>query len=984
MPPLQPYKEVTTPWGTYTTLSGIISLGDIHRQSIAIGASSSVSITLDDTDGTLKTVYNNQDLIGQAVTITQRYAAGGAADYIIFEGHIYSDVVWSEIARTLSFEVETVTNSKQVGITPKDTYDAAGAWKPEGWPWAIIDNEKQLYKSNIGKVWPLIYGKVVHSKALQLTKVLSGKLEPLAGAKFITEDTLSFEVTNGHTFEQGVNTLIRVGSVGYSGTFAGNVFTTNVKNGPIQFTPGGVFNSQVAPRVVGDKDEFNPSVCWMETNFHFRRAFIQFDQIVPNPPPFAVPVYPLVAKIRAQEGKKLYFEAPAAVWLTEDHEMIHFSGSLKTGDLPGDVMHVNENAGNLKYIAEDWRIKKGAVVTSLSETIQWHIVDSKPNTLIKSVKAYRVFEGKRILDDVPTSYYVEVPSQDINGILCTCIKMGVALSEILDEGWEDPLFVSAESTDTDYGENVAVAIKNILTLFTGLTPNAASFTAVEALVDDFKMGFVLPVAKDAIKFCEEMAWQARCRLVYIGGEIGIEYLSALPVSSRTIDEDEALIGSLEAGFTSPDGLITNFCATWKEDYSDEGNRNITYNQNIDKYGKITETYNFYIYNQPLLVGKSMSFWGYRLSRLWRRISLNVPITSVRYAITKSYLISITDFSAVPILGDLETIDSVEREVEELGFTMPMVMGEALAQNNDYWLGDPLQPVAAAFTLPDLFQGLKKFDFLVDVGERKQPQIKTIATKNKSGREVQPLDILILNNPTENGGLPAELECVNVSEFTQTADEMVSVDTTSIDGDPMTANLCNNGPFRARYRGGPPVAGEIWGPLPHDYIMDVTQFNGDLIEDVGAIHEEGNAFVVVGSVDTDKMTCQVVRSWRNADDILRFQRNDATTPDVGQPWGSIRILGHGYKLIGVSVRYSSSITFKILRNGTLLHAEVDNLTEADTAKNLTGFPIDIDKDDVLTLSTITNASPAAVDFECMIHMSSHGPFQNNMLDILNLA
>jgi hypothetical protein len=65
-------------------------------------------------------------------------------------------------------------------------------------------------------------------------------------------------------------------------------------------------------------------------------------------------------------------------------------------------------------------------------------------------------------------------------------------------------------------------------------------------------------------------------------------------------------------------------ATWQPSY-DKGQNKIILRNNIARYGKVEQAFDFYIYNNEELVLKSATFWLLRYSSTWKRISFETPL-----------------------------------------------------------------------------------------------------------------------------------------------------------------------------------------------------------------------------------------------------------------------------------------------------------------------------------------------------------------------
>ncbi len=136
----------------------LANLDDVVNISNASN-SQSVSITLDDTDGSIKQIYNNTDIHKKKVIIYQWFTQINFNDkFIIFEGLINSPIVWVEKDRTLSFEVVSKLEDAEIGFSPE-----------EGDFPSINDNL-------IGKAWPMPFGTCLKIPAVSIDVIGSATL----------------------------------------------------------------------------------------------------------------------------------------------------------------------------------------------------------------------------------------------------------------------------------------------------------------------------------------------------------------------------------------------------------------------------------------------------------------------------------------------------------------------------------------------------------------------------------------------------------------------------------------------------------------------------------------------------------------------------------------------------------------------------------------------------------------------------------------
>ena len=122
------------------------------------GASGSLSVTLSDLDGSIKTIWNTTDTHKRQARVYQAFEGLAESDkFLLFSGEVSSPIDWDEGARTISFDIVSVIEDKQLGYSPE-----------EGEFDFISDDA-------IGVPWPLGFGNVVRVPAAKITDGVRGR-----------------------------------------------------------------------------------------------------------------------------------------------------------------------------------------------------------------------------------------------------------------------------------------------------------------------------------------------------------------------------------------------------------------------------------------------------------------------------------------------------------------------------------------------------------------------------------------------------------------------------------------------------------------------------------------------------------------------------------------------------------------------------------------------------------------------------------------
>lgn len=152
----------------------ILDIGEINSQlTQTTGSNAEVNVVLDDTDGTIKAIIDYFDPHKRACNIYQYFGDMSTSDkFALVTGVVTSPFVWSEGDRTVSFNVLTEIENKEVGFSLEETQ---------------IDF---INSEDIGKTWPLVFGNCVHIPAAQIKKTNSCTLEE---AFTIVDPTIAYK-----------------------------------------------------------------------------------------------------------------------------------------------------------------------------------------------------------------------------------------------------------------------------------------------------------------------------------------------------------------------------------------------------------------------------------------------------------------------------------------------------------------------------------------------------------------------------------------------------------------------------------------------------------------------------------------------------------------------------------------------------------------------------------------------------------------------
>jgi len=84
-------------------------------------SSQSIDVTLDDTDGTIKTIFNGADIHKRDARVYQYFHGLDPSDkFLLFSGKVSSPIIWSERDRTVKFTIVSQLEDKEVGFSAEE------------------------------------------------------------------------------------------------------------------------------------------------------------------------------------------------------------------------------------------------------------------------------------------------------------------------------------------------------------------------------------------------------------------------------------------------------------------------------------------------------------------------------------------------------------------------------------------------------------------------------------------------------------------------------------------------------------------------------------------------------------------------------------------------------------------------------------------------------------------------------------------------
>lgn len=727
----------------------VVALGSFDTSMQLEGASDSqqLNVVLDDTDGSIREIYNSNDIHKRPAKVYVVEKSTTLNDKVlVFKGELVTPIEWDEEQRSASFSILSKLDSVQVGFSMEE------------------GDFPNIPDEALGKAWPLVFGQVCHLPAVKVRAPRRGyllggvgihdfTLEPricqalkiqcpsqstgqqteyTQGANNTwasnTKDTIGpdlecvnrrfgeicrlkdlleqqkayeydeFEVYNGYAFPQNKKVTIFIDNATFIGTFNGNTFTVQSRKHP-------------------EYDTFNHVACRSvptEPTYGMRQAVAQIGGTncksaggfwgLPINALSGIGYGPIdVTWVSNSTGVSFYpNQTDEQAFQSCDEALVATPGMVGG---PKDSWAYYDEMEESNFF---WA-PAGSEVYMESESEILYIVSLLPGT-VDGVAAFRQApNGFRYLTAVPESYYT-VYETDYDGYQVVEIGMNKALS-LYNDQWDDNIYVSFTSS---VGGNPCDIIEWLVEKYTGLTVDATSFATVKSLLVNYPTNFYLTTRPDVYEVINNIAYQSRCAVYVRNDVLYIKYLAAEPTSLRTLSESDILAGTFKEFLSETDDVYTTHNIAWKkggaavrEDYDNE--RELILKYNVTKYGTVEENWDYYCLNHYDLVLKTGTFWLIRKANSWKKATFEVPFRHLDLDVGDCITLDVAQFGgAVKCV-----IEQMDLNPDDYTITMtvwtPVRSGET---SEFYWAWPAAKPCHAVWPLAGDTNGGGGYNFVV--------------------------------------------------------------------------------------------------------------------------------------------------------------------------------------------------------------------------------------------------------------------------------
>lgn len=625
-------------------------------------SSQELSITLDDTDGTIKAILDTNDIHKRSARVYQWFEGLDLDDrFLLFAGKISSPITWSERDRNVSFSIVSQLEDKEVGFSAEE---GDFPWVPNGL---------------IGKTWPMVFGKVQDVPCLQFNKAVTGTtmcgIGIVAGKDFhqamayggndqalgVQLNQMSAQISHlwsvrsaydsaygltrfpeyAKKTEQLLDQINSIRSQRYNMVYArykqeicAETKRDDTINDPTDegCNPVHILGGEDFPQNTGLTLNIKGGLF---TGYFDADQFYITDRLYEEGEDKAEKIY------NKQEDMMCRPDPPYAEWdfqtkVPTGNEGVFGGrfGAYGVGYIGGPVLNElirthgwsigtvdQDTRPSANQIAQHFWADAGSRVNIASDEPITYVVSIIPGTVL-AVKAYKSFDNQRRLVNVPDDlWYVE--TKNYGPITAIQVVVSRPLSSITDQGWDDDLYVTFES---NIGPHTCDILEYIIDNYTDLAYDSTSFTAIRSKLDSFPMNFPILSRKNTLTVLQEIAYQARCALWLSNGVFYIKYLPDEPTSDATITESDIDgEGDILVELTPTEDLVTKMTVTWRISWAEDPNKLIL-RHNVKKYGTQEQSYDFYCFNQPDIILKAATFWLIRKSNTWKKISFSTYLT----------------------------------------------------------------------------------------------------------------------------------------------------------------------------------------------------------------------------------------------------------------------------------------------------------------------------------------------------------------------
>jgi hypothetical protein len=667
----------------------LLDVGEINNVLNASEGSNSgsVSIRLDDKDGSLKTIFDKMDIHKRPVYILQWFPYIPLSEaFIVFDGVISSPVEYNEGERSLSFDVLSKIEDLEVGYSAEE------------------GNFEYIPPNLVGRAWPLVFGQVLALPCVQINETPSGASLDDIGTDGSRQGSLANiadnERKNLSFLEELERECFLMAAILF--TEADQLDATSVRssaNAAVGLHGGGTIDATTGLSGSLSRHSDNPvaqQLYDLGNQYEAKGNEYRSERLRP--------FNSGLSGTDAQKAldKKQIRVSGGAKFPQKQRIIIRINGVAHEGYFEGDIFNIVSSTSpfaDQTAVAGPTQVIDRAVATEYTTDLAvsaffysiagslvglgsannypiWYIAGLPWLTNI-TVLGKKTTTGNTKYT-IPASYY-NIVYKTFGTLQATFIEMLVPLSSREGENWSDDIWVNASSP---IGPNAVDIIKYLITNYTNQSYDTTSFDEVHSLINPYTCNFALTERRGTLQILEEIAYQSRCAIWFKGGRFYLKYLPKQYDPVDTITEDDVESGTLQVFGTDTEEVVTKWSINWRDRMDREPPNKIIYRYHVKKYGLVAQEYDCYIYNLKATVQKFALFWLIRKANTWKKIKFSTFLNKLRLEPFDSVLL---DFSypwvndpacVTPTIGIVEeaSYDSDSHRVQ-LTIWLPIRFGE---------------------------------------------------------------------------------------------------------------------------------------------------------------------------------------------------------------------------------------------------------------------------------------------------------------------
>lgn len=583
--------------GKLLQISGIEDIVDINQNASSV----ELTVMLDDTDGSIKAIYDNVDIHKTYVQILQWFKGIPFSDaFVIFEGEIASPITWSEGARTLTFNVMTKLESTEVGF-------------------AAEEGQFTFFPADLaGQAWPVVFGSVNGVSLLPITDPASAVLA--SGFGIVDDEVWEAELQDlSDAISEALDKEREAYQLHLNNAFIAGAFKPFGGSLPDDPDLAEQYDN-AAQQFYAQANQYAEER--IKLQLERQQKELEYDQqkalefrVLPITSTNLPTGFPIRVEIGNYTANALVIGGQIILTaLVEKPDPNMKIGTNAYGF--GDKLDTYERQDRgQKFVWVD-----GGTAIKIFGLPRYYIASLG---LVNVINVWAQSKYGRSV--VPRNWYTVVPV-NYNGMLATQIIFPTPITSYPGE-WQDG-DIQIDCTSAIPPNAVDIMLWAITTYST-LGYDVNSFNYVRARVNAFPMNFCLTERKNIVQFLQEIAFQARCAIWINDRKFFLRFLPEALAPVETLTDADIEVDSVTVTSTDTERLVTKFTAEWRADSFQDKPCKIIFRYNIQKYGLHEETYDFYAYNQQACVEVAAQFWMIRKSSTWKYINCKALLHKLR-------------------------------------------------------------------------------------------------------------------------------------------------------------------------------------------------------------------------------------------------------------------------------------------------------------------------------------------------------------------